>query len=366
MSLVDTRGRLFGRINLIDLAVLSFLVVLIPLAYGAYALFHVPPARLTAVVPKTLGFSRGVEQLVNVEGQHLRPFLRAKFGGITASNYALLNADSAEIRFVDLPPGTFDLVLYDESQEVARLPDALTILPPPILIGGSFTASPAADRLTPGTKLGTAERPIQILHMEGSGETRRATLRVTCRVSPDNRCLVGDAAVHSGSTLELTLPGGSDRAAFKVHDLRVDREWVVVKVRLMGLPEALALAQPGQVDTREVRGPAEMTGVVFGAVLRTIGEVRKGVGTFAITASQPQTVVTDLSKFGVVSAVLPVDAREAEILVPAEASPTGLTYRDGVLRPGSLMHFDTPTYRLEALILSVAPLDDAAPFPEVR
>jgi hypothetical protein len=151
-----------------------------------------------------------------------------------------------------------------------------------------------------------------------------------------------------------------------VHDLHIDREWVVVKVRLMGVPESLALAAPGQLDTREIVPPGEMAGVVSTAVLRSLGEVRKGVGTFAITASQPQTVVTDLSKFGVLSAVLPVDAREAEILVPAESSPTGLKYRDGLVRPGTLMHFNTATYRLDALILSVSKLDGAAPFPEAR
>jgi hypothetical protein len=357
---------LFGRINLIDAAVLLFVAVLIPLGYGAYALFHVPSPRLSAVVPNTLGFSRGVEQRVGLEGQHLRPFLRAKFGGVNATNYALLTADSAEIRFADLAPGTFDLVLYDESQEVARLPGALTILPLPVLMTGSFDASPASDRVAAGVKLGTADRPIDVVDVDRASDGHRATLRVTCRVSPDNQCLVGDVVVHPGTKLTLTLPGEADRATFQVHDLHIDREWVVVKVRLMGVPESLALAAPGQVDARETLAPGEMAGVTSTAVLRSLGEVRKGVGTFGITASQPQTAVPDLSKFCVLSAVLPVDAREAELLVPAETSPTGLKYRDGLVRPGTLMHFNTPTYRLEALILSVSKLDGAAPFPEAR
>ena len=254
----------------------------------------------------------------------------------------------------------------DESQEVARLAGALTILPLPVLMTGSFDASPVGDHVAPGMKLGTADRPIDVLDVDRSGDGQRATLRVTCRVSPDNQCLVSDVAVHPGIKLTLTVPGGGDRATFLVHDLRIDREWVVVKVRLMGVPESLVLAAPGQVDARETVAPGEMAGVTSTAILRSLGEVRKGVGTFGITASQPQTVVTDLSKFGVLSAVLPVDARDAEILVPAESSPTGLKYRDGLVRPGTLMHFNTPTYRLEALIMSVSKLDGAAPFPEAR
>lgn len=357
---------MFGRINLIDAAVLLFIALLIPLGYGAFTLFHVPAPRLSAVVPNALGFSRGVEQRVGLEGQHLRPFLRAKFGSVNATSYALLTADSAEIRFADLPPGTFDLILYDESQEVARLPGALTILPLPVLMTGSFDALPVGDRVAPGVKLGTAERPIDVLDVDRSGDGRRATLRVTCRVSPDNQCLVGDVVVHPGTKLTLPLRGGADRATFQVHELRIDREWVVAKVRLMGVPESLALAAPGQADARETVPPGEMAGVISTAVLRSLGEVRKGVGTFAITASQPQTAVPDLSKFGVLSAVLPVDARDAEILVPAESSPTGLKYRDGLVRPGTLMHFNTSAYRLEALILSVSKLDGAAPFPEAQ
>jgi hypothetical protein len=44
--------------------------------------------------------------------------------------FSLQSPGAAEIRFTD-HPGTYDIVLLDESQEVARLPHALTILPPP-------------------------------------------------------------------------------------------------------------------------------------------------------------------------------------------------------------------------------------------
>ena len=36
MSVMDSRGRLFGRVNIIDFAALVLLLVILPLAYGAY------------------------------------------------------------------------------------------------------------------------------------------------------------------------------------------------------------------------------------------------------------------------------------------------------------------------------------------
>ena len=46
MSLVDDRGRVGGSINLIDAIVVVLIVVLVPLAYGAYLLFRTPAAKL--------------------------------------------------------------------------------------------------------------------------------------------------------------------------------------------------------------------------------------------------------------------------------------------------------------------------------
>lgn len=369
MQIVDTRGRLFGRINLIDLGVLLFIALLIPLGYGAYVLFRTPPARLTAVAPASLAFTKGVEQRVQVTGQHLRPFLRAKLGTATASNYALLTPDSAEIRFADLAPGTYDVVLFDESQEVTRLPAALTILPPPIQIVGWFIGSSATDdRIVPGLKWGPADRPTaEVLDVEQTHEGRLATVRVTCQLSPDSQCLIGTVAVRPGTELNLTMSGKTDRTTFRVHDLRVDRDWLDVKVRLMGLPESLALPQPGQIDGRpDDTAPAPIMGVTTGAVLQSVGELRKNQGTFAITTTQPQSVVPDLTRYGVLTAVLPVDAKDADLMVPAEPSPMGLRYRDGLIRPGGIIHFETAMYRIEALILSVSKPGRPTRFPEQR
>ncbi len=61
MSLVDDRGRVFGRYNLVDVAVAFVLLGLIPLGYGAYALFRTPLPKLTVVEPATRQFENRIQ-----------------------------------------------------------------------------------------------------------------------------------------------------------------------------------------------------------------------------------------------------------------------------------------------------------------
>jgi hypothetical protein len=70
MPLIDDRGRVFGKINLIDLALLVFALLLVPLGYGAYLLFRTPPPQLLGVSPNPLPFAKG-EQRVVLKGEHL-------------------------------------------------------------------------------------------------------------------------------------------------------------------------------------------------------------------------------------------------------------------------------------------------------
>ena len=71
MTVIDERGRVFGRINLIDAAAALFVFVLIPVAYGAYLLFRTPPAKLTSVAPNSVYY--GPNQRVQIQGVNLRP-----------------------------------------------------------------------------------------------------------------------------------------------------------------------------------------------------------------------------------------------------------------------------------------------------
>ena len=99
-----------------------------------------------------------------------------------------------------------------------------------------------------------------------------------------------------------------------MHDLHTI-EWVVVKVRLMGVPESLALAAPGQVDARETLAPGEMAGVTSTAVLDRSARFEKA----SAHSGSPRASRRPLCPISRNSAFCPRcfrSTREAELLVP--------------------------------------------------
>ena len=54
MAVVDERGRIGGKVNLIDAVIAVVVLGLIPIAYGAYLLFRAPTPKLLMVTPSTL------------------------------------------------------------------------------------------------------------------------------------------------------------------------------------------------------------------------------------------------------------------------------------------------------------------------
>jgi hypothetical protein len=127
MAIVDDRGRIGGRVNLID-AVAAFLVlVMIPVAFGAYLLFRTPKAILTAINPPKL--YQGPNLRIEVQGENLRPFMRVRFDTLQGRSFMIGGTRGAMVDLPDLEPGVYDVTLYDYMQEVSRLKKALTILP---------------------------------------------------------------------------------------------------------------------------------------------------------------------------------------------------------------------------------------------
>ena len=150
MAVVDDRGRVGGRVNLIDAVAAFLILLLIPLAFGAYLLFRTPPATLTAVSPPRL--YQGSNLRVEVQGENLRPFMRVRFDTLQGRSFMIGGTRGAMVDLPDLDPGVYDVVLYDYMQEVSRLPKALTILPlapvptVEVRVAGAFKAL-AAERL---------------------------------------------------------------------------------------------------------------------------------------------------------------------------------------------------------------------------
>lgn len=127
MPLLDERGRLFGKVNLIDAAVGAFALLLVPLAYAAYLLFKAPPPVVASVEPRIVTVPKGAR--LEVKGQNLRPFFRAYLGP-TAVEYLFASPDRAVLTLPETPAGDYEVILYDEAQIVAK--------------GGSVTVAPLA------------------------------------------------------------------------------------------------------------------------------------------------------------------------------------------------------------------------------
>jgi hypothetical protein len=253
MAIVDERGRLGGKVNLIDAAAAFLILILIPVAFGAFLLFRTPAPFLTAINPATL--HQGPNLRIEVQGENLRPFMRVSFNDQQGKSYAINSTRGAIVELPDVGAGTYDIVLYDHMQEVSRLPKALTILPlapvPTVemFVAGSFKGL-SVDRvkgLKAGDKLVSSGSVAVVVSVDApvpsavtlrvGAETMRvplpdktdlpAVLKVQCYVvaTADGalKCVVPgpvqQADVAPGAALSLAAPDGA-WATFQI-----DKAW---------------------------------------------------------------------------------------------------------------------------------------------
>src|SRR5215813_5775704 len=122
MAVVDDRGRIGGKVNLIDAVIAVVVVGLIPVAFGAYLLFRTPEPKLLAVTPSTV--NQGKNLRVTITGQNLRPYMRVTFNTIQGQSFLIGNTTFADVELPDLSPGVYDVSLWDYRQLLSSLPKA--------------------------------------------------------------------------------------------------------------------------------------------------------------------------------------------------------------------------------------------------
>jgi hypothetical protein len=141
VAFIDDHGRLFGRFNLVDVVVALAVLLILPLGYAAYRVFRTPSPIITGVTPTRLAID--APRRVRLSGQHFRPYLGA-FVSRTDEPYSVVNRlpntqqatfliqtpTLVELALPPVGPGTYDIHLYDEAQEVANLTAAFTIAAP--------------------------------------------------------------------------------------------------------------------------------------------------------------------------------------------------------------------------------------------
>ena len=125
MPVIDDRGRLFGKLNLIDVITVAVVLGLIPLAYGAFLLFRVPIPIITSIEPAQV--TQGDSATLKLTGSGFRPFLVARFGVVESYGFLVQSPTIAEVKVPDIPAGNYDFVLYDQARELVRMPGAVTV-----------------------------------------------------------------------------------------------------------------------------------------------------------------------------------------------------------------------------------------------
>ena len=359
MTVIDERGRVFGRINLIDAAVTLLLFVLIPVAYGAYVLFRTPAARLMSVTPNQV--YHGPNQHVEIHGVNLRPYMRVTFNGIQGLTFVINSTVSATVEVPDLPPGAYDVDLFDYKQEVDHLPHGLTVLsvaPVPTVdleVSGSFKglSVTSAREFQPGVKLTKGDITAEVLRvgapapsifrmvagtsvlsMPVAGQLELpASLRVRCstEVAGDGtvRCMVPGpqhpAPVAPDSI--LALPGSQGWVNFQISTVALTAapSVVTVRVQFAATPDVLAMVK--------------------------VGDRRCGRGGLCERAPSEGGRRPWLQR----------GALDATLAVPAALGPTGWMYNNQPLKPGLPLRFETVGYVVTGQVTGLTPSAPSEP-----
>jgi hypothetical protein len=246
MPIIDDRGRVWGRLNIVDAAVIVVLLVLVPAAYGSYLLFRDPVPTLASVQPPSL--PAGPDWQVEIRGEHFRPYLRVTFNNTQGKTFLFVNPTTAVVPLPDLPPGKYDVVLYDYMREVARMPGGFTVEPPMtarVELEGvlDWPTQAQLDTVRTGLVFNEGATAVEFVDVQparhatlqiavgqatmsvpAAGDDKEIPVRVrtTCdlQVSADRiaRCAIGGVILQPGATVRF--PGRTMTLNLRVRDVR--------------------------------------------------------------------------------------------------------------------------------------------------
>ena len=380
MSLIDDRGRLFGRVNLIDGLVAVVVLGLIPLAYGAFVMFRVPVPKITTIAPDQVAEHQ--EAMLAITGEDLRPFLDVRFGAIASKGFLVQSPTYAEVKLPDLPAGTYDVTLLDQGQVLTVKPGALTVGTPGVQLDlqavGAFVGLNKDDATLIGIKSTfqppAAPAPIAEVLAVRAPEPRTARvkigantfatataqdlrmpaiLRLHCTVL-NGECRVADtvAAQNTTITLPWAAPSHKDRTAppaggqvkflvdqvFPTGMTAAFPEIALVRVRFVAAPRILTVIKTGDAD-------------VSGVVTDTDRAVLTGM------ESDRQTITSSVRMENLLRIELtfpqPLLAFTGTVRVPVVFTPAGWSYKDKLLKVGGAFTFETASGAMSGLVLDM-------------
>jgi hypothetical protein len=329
--------------------------VMIPVAYGAYALFRTPPAKLAGIEPKQL--TMGPNLRVRVNGTNLRPFMRVSFNTAQGRTFMIGSTTTADVDLPDLEPGTYDIVLYDYAQELDRLPKALTILPRTaaptvkVLVDGRFVGlnQTQLDALTPGAKF------VQGNHVTGTvvatGQRRPGSLQMRTGETGISVSMPGLFDLPAALELECFLESNSD-GSVRCTVYGPAHAASVIADAVLSLSSGGSALSFQVDDVNPAGAPSFVRLVVHTAMAPDVArQVRVG-DTDSSTPEYPGAWIGRVES---------VSGADVVLRVPAQQLTTGWRYRNQWLKVGGILRFETPVKVISGTIGSLTPLDSPAP-----
>lgn len=354
MTVISDRRKVLGRFNLVDAIVVAFLFLLIPVAYGTWLLFHPKKVQITSVTRVTL--SKEEQRIANplraaaklkVRGSGFTPMLRAWVGPEPALGFMFEDPNSADVIVGPMPPGEYDVALYDGGQEVARAPKAFVLASsrtrPQIKAVGRLTGldRASAEGLRPGAAFPSDADPrvriaalgpvtpggVSLLVQPGKDPRlerldvprdgvfeRAAALVVACDPleQSDSACTVG--GVYPSANGQLVIPGAVQPMTFVVEEL-------------------LPASPPASVE----------------ATVRVVG----GSETALINSGDRDMLLDDRA-----ATVTAIGSRQAggidvRMRLGVDRAHDGWRYRGRLLKPGAPFSLTTDRYIVSGTVVSV-------------
>ncbi len=277
MTYVDERGRLFGRVNLVDATVGAVILLLVPLVYGTYLLFKPTVPLIGSVSPsgitrEEVRISAGGQLTAKfkVKGEGFTPLLRARIDNVDALAFVFETPNSADVLVGPLPPGAHDLVLVDGVQEVARAAGAITIQPSTsisiravgllirldqelanaIRVGTALPEAAPAYRVVALGPLGPDHRRVSLagstIEVPLPTQVRSAVIDLQCdALQVDSPCTIEDGGA---SPVIISLPGPKRFINFAIDELLPATPPAKATIRVRLAPGSPAPVRPGDRD----------------------------------------------------------------------------------------------------------------------
>lgn len=368
MTLVDDHGRLFGRWNVVDALIGVTLLGLIPLLYAGYVLFRPQAASLVAIEPARITAPGGVDVIIH--GTNLRPYMRVSFNGRQGRSFLFGDTTRAVVHAADLEPGVYDVILYDNAQERARIPKGLEVVAAPrpqteVDLIGSFTAitEPMTAEIKPGLRIaGLGEvtrvgkpRPSATRTQVGSSELIHVTsksavnipaaIHATCTITQRGgsaACMALEIALMRDVVMTVQLPGGN--ALFQIDQVRAADATSTLEVRARLAGERLIVQQVrrGDMDVERANEFAS------GAEIISVSAIERAPSSVIVSAQmQPQ---------GSTPTITAGDLATVEVVMrlPGQQTPEGWSYRGQTMKGGRSFVFHGSGYELSGTVLSVS------------